>query len=62
MTTPVQITIELDDPHREPIEGRLQRSGGHPQRFVGYIELIEALQALRTKAARRRDGSQRRPG
>ncbi len=49
MPSPLHLTLELELAH-EPIEGRLSHPGGEPRRFVGYVELIGALEELRTQA------------
>ncbi len=48
MATPLRLTLELD-PAGDPLEGRLSRSDGDSRRFVGYLELLSALDALGTQ-------------
>lgn len=45
MSASLRLTIELD-PARDPVEGRLWRSDGDWRRFVGYLELLSALETL----------------
>jgi hypothetical protein len=44
-----RITLELER-GSEPIAGQLASPGGPERRFSGYMELIAALDALRTVA------------
>lgn len=46
MATAVRLTIELDSA-AEPVAGRVWLRDGDSRRFVGYLELLAALEALR---------------
>jgi hypothetical protein len=42
-----QVMLELD-PGSEPIAGRLRPADGAASEFVGYLALIEAIEAIRS--------------
>jgi hypothetical protein len=47
---PLTVVLELA-PVREPIEGRVRSDVGEPRAFVGWMELVAALESMLEKAS-----------
>ena len=53
MDVPLRISIELD-PGTEPVAGRITVPGAEPRTFVGWMELVHAID----QARHARDGTE----
>ena len=45
----LELAIDLDS---DPISGSVMRSDAEPRRFSGWIELVEAIEAVRASASK----------
>jgi hypothetical protein len=48
-TTRLELAIEVDS---DPISGLVSNGTRHPERFIGWIELVAAIEAARSSSGR----------